>query len=272
MNVASPRTVIPLNKMESSNARPLSVSVVIPTYKEAARLPQTLAEVLPYLETHFPAHELLVVDDRSPDGTDRIVHECSHRHPQVRLITQPGKIGKGAAVRRGCLEATGEYILFMDADHSTPIQELEEFMTVITQTKADAVAGVRTYQEDESRSRRIIGLLGQLLAHVVVFRKAVVDSQCGFKLFTRAAVSRLFPLARVDGGMLDVELFYLMHRQSLSCRFVPVAWNNKPGSRINILACIIRDPLDMLRIRLWDMLGIYQRPIPAGKQPWAIKP
>jgi len=262
---------MPLTKMEPPKVCTMSVSVVIPTYKEASRLPRTLQEILPYLESHFPAHELLVVDDNSPDGTDRIVHECARLHPQVRLITQPGKLGKGAAVRRGCLEATGEYILFMDADHSTPIQELEEFMAVITHSNADAVAGVRTYQEDESRSRRIIGLLGQLLAHVLVFRKAVVDSQCGFKLFTRAAVGRLFPLARVDGGMLDVELFYLMHKQSLTCRFVPVAWDNKPGSRINILACIIRDPLDMLRIRFRDMLGVYERKIPAAEQPWAIK-
>lgn len=244
------------------------LSVIIPTYKEAARLPQTLAEILPYLDAKFPSYEVLVVDDNSPDGTGQIVRDCGRSHPQVQLITQPGKLGKGAAVRRGCIEARGRYVLFMDADHSTPIQELDEFMYALKTFGAGAVAGVRTYQEDESRGRRIVGLLGQLLAHLIVFRKAVVDSQCGFKLFSREIAQRIFPLARVDGGMLDVELFYLMHKLGVSCRFVPVSWTNKPGSRINILACIIRDPIDMIRIRLRDFAGVYSQGIAMTNQPW----
>lgn len=243
----------------TGTAQPL-LSVVIPTYKEAARLPQTLDEILPYLTSKFPEHEILVVDDNSPDATGQIVEEYRSRYPQVRLITQFDKRGKGSAVRRGCLEARGNYVLFMDADHSTPITELDEFLPAIQAPGCGAVAGVRTYQEDESRARRIIGLLGQLLAHLLVFRKAVVDSQCGFKLFTRETVQRIFPLSRVDGGMVDVELFYLMHKFAVRCRFVPVIWANKPGSRINVLACIVRDPLDMLRIRIRDMLGLYDRP------------
>lgn len=246
----------------------LDLSVIIPTYRESARLPRTFDEILPYLEAKHPKHEIIVVDDNSPDGTGQIVEDYARRHPQIRLLVQPGKIGKGAAVRRGCIAARGDLVLFMDADHSTPIAELEAFLFALRRQHADAVAGVRTYQEDESRGRRIVGLLGQLLAHLIVFRKAVVDSQCGFKLFTRATAQRLFPLARVDGGMLDVELFFLMHKHAVTCRFVPVSWNNKPGSRINVLACIIRDPLDMLRIRLRDWAGVYARPLPDAAQPW----
>lgn len=244
------------------------LSIIIPTYKEATRLPRTLGEILPYLSENFPAYEILVVDDNSPDRTGEIVRDHAKRFPGIRLITQPGKIGKGAAVRRGCLEAQGKYVLFMDADHSTPISELDEFFPVISSSGCGAIAGVRTYQEDESRGRRIIGLLGQLLAHLLVFRKAVVDSQCGFKLFTRDTVQQIFPLARVNGGMLDVELFYLMHKFGVNCRFIPVSWANKPGSRINILACILRDPFDMLRIRFRDFTGIYSRAIAPGAQPW----
>jgi len=255
------------SSLRSNDSQP-ELSVIIPTYKESARLPQTLGEILPYLDAHFPSYEVLVVDDNSPDGTGQIVKDCGRHHPQVQLLTQPGKLGKGAAVRRGCIEARGRYVLFMDADHSTPIQELDEFMPALKSSGAGAVAGVRTYQEDESRGRRIIGLLGQLLAHVIVFRKAVVDSQCGFKLFTHDTAQQIFPLARVDGGMLDVELFYLMHKLGVTCRYVPVSWTNKPGSRINILACMVRDPIDMLRIRLRDMAGVYAQAITASNQPW----
>jgi dolichyl-phosphate beta-glucosyltransferase len=246
------------------------LSVIIPTFKESARLPQTLGEILPFLELHHPDYEVLVVDDNSPDGTGEIVEHWARTHPKLRLLTQPGRIGKGAAVRRGCLEARGRFVLFMDADHSTPIHELEDFFPAVG--AAGAVAGVRTYQEDESRGRRIIGLIAQLLAHLIVFRKAVVDSQCGFKMFTQDAVRRIFPFARVDGGMLDVELFYLMHKFGVACRFVPVTWANKPGSRINVLACMVRDPIDMLRIRIRDMAGVYSKPITPASQPWASVP
>jgi dolichyl-phosphate beta-glucosyltransferase len=250
--------------------RPI-LSVIIPTYKEAARLPQTLDEIIPFLSAKYPSHEILVVDDNSPDGTGQVVKDYAKGHPAIRLITQPGKIGKGAAVRRGCIEATADYVLFMDADHSTPIQELDQFFVAMATPGCGAVAGVRTYQEDESRGRRIVGLLGQLLAHTLVFRKAVVDSQCGFKLFTRQTVQRIFPLARVNGGMLDVELFYLMHKFGVTCRFVPVSWTNKPDSRINVLACMVRDPLDMLGIRVRDFFGAYAPRATPKVQPWVVK-
>jgi dolichyl-phosphate beta-glucosyltransferase len=245
------------------------LSVVIPTYMESARLPRTFEEILPYLHSRFPSFEVIVVDDNSSDGTGDIVRRYAQVHGNIHLLTQPGRLGKGAAVRRGCMAARGQYILFMDADHSTPIQELDQFLPAISSSTAAAVAGVRTYQEGESRARRIIGLLGQVLAHLIVFKKAVVDSQCGFKLFTAEAVTRVFPFARVNGGMLDVELFYLMHKFGVPCRFVPVSWKNKPGSRISILVCMIRDPLDMLRIRVRDLVGVYKQPLPLTRQPWA---
>lgn len=245
------------------------LSVIIPTFNEAARLPQSLNEILSFLDKNFSRYEVIVVDDNSPDGTGDITREFGKKHEQVRLTVQPGRLGKGAAVRRGCLEAKGELVLFMDADHATPISEITRFLEEIKIGTPSAVVGVRTYQEDESRGRRIIGLCAQLLAHVVVFKKAVVDSQCGFKLFTREAVQQIFPLARVDGGMLDVELFHLMHIQDVPCRYVPVVWKNKDGTRINIIACMMRDPIDMLKVRLRDWTGHYNRPLNETEQPWS---
>jgi dolichyl-phosphate beta-glucosyltransferase len=246
-----------------------SLSVVIPTYKEARRLPATLRAVLDYLGKRFESFEVIVVDDNSPDGTGDIVREYAARMPQVRLIVQPYRIGKGAALRRGCLEAAGVNVLFMDADHATPIAEVEEFLPHLRGVTEGAVAGVRTYQEGESRARRIVGLLCQLLAHLIVFRKAVVDSQCGFKLFTRSAAQRLFSLARVNGGMIDVELFALMHRLGIPCRYEPVSWRNQDGSRVSFVVSAFRDPLDMLKIRLRDAAGVYRSAVPEDRQPWA---
>jgi dolichyl-phosphate beta-glucosyltransferase len=243
-----------------------SLSVVIPTYNETHRLPQTLREIYPYLQRRCREFEVVVVDDRSPDGTAALVEAMAAEFPGLRVLVQPGRLGKGAAVRRGCLAARCDYVLFMDADHATPIEELDDMTPALDKLGSGAVVGVRTYQEDERRWRRIVGLAAQLLAHLIVFRKAVCDSQCGFKLFTRDVVQRIFPYCRVDGGMIDVELFSLMHAMNVPCRYQAVHWTNKEGSRIRVLRCMMFDPLDMLTIRLRHAWGAYRRPV--ARQPW----
>lgn len=262
----------PIEQIERASAEALTsdtmLSVVIPTYNEAHRLPRTLREVHPYLCRRFPRHEIVVVDDNSPDGTAELAERIGEELGSVRVLVQPGRLGKGAAVRRGCLESRGDHVLFMDADHATPIDELDEMFPILQRLGSGAVVGVRTYQEDERRWRRIVGLGAQLLAHLIVFRKAVCDSQCGFKLFSRDVVEKVFPRCRVNGGMLDVEIFFLLHIHDIPCRYHPVHWANKDGSRISVLRCMVRDPIDMLRIRLRGRLGIYQRAIPAERQPW----
>ena len=254
-----------------SSSHPLGdgqvLSVVIPTYNESHRLPQTLDEILPYLKARFPSSEVIVVDDNSPDGTAALMQQRAELDPILRVIVQPRRLGKGAAVRRGCMAAVGDVILFMDADHATPIHEFEGMLSLL-QNRAVVVA-VRTYQEDVSRRRRIIGIVGQLLAHLIVFKNAVVDSQCGFKLFSREAAARLFPFCRVNGGMLDVELFFLMQGMGIPYSYCPVHWKNKAGSRINVFRCMLFDPIDMLKIRLRGALGVYTRPVPDRRQPWS---
>ena len=242
------------------------LSVVIPTYNEAKRLPQTLAEICPFLDKQFPRHETIVVDDDSPDGTSSLCRELRSTYPSLTVLTQPGRIGKGAAVRRGCLAAQGDFILFMDADHATPIAEIEKMLPMLGQR--DVVVGVRTYQDDESHSRRIVGLCAQLLAHLIVFRKPVIDSQCGFKLFSRQAARSIFPLCRVNGGMLDVEIFYLIHMLKIPCYYQPVHWNNKADSKVSVFRSMFVDTYDMVKIRVLDAFGKYAQPLSANAQPW----
>jgi dolichyl-phosphate beta-glucosyltransferase len=246
---------------------PPSLSVVLPAYNESHRLPETLKELRAYLSGRFPEHEVIVVDDGSSDATVGIVEKESQTWPGLRLLRQPRNMGKGAAVRRGCLAASGELVLFTDADLATPISEIEAMLPHFAQRRYAAVVGVRTYQENESKWRRIVGLSLQILAHLIVFEKAVIDSQCGFKCFTREAAQALFSLSRVNGGMFDVELFFLMQRLGLPVYYQPVHWANKAGSRINILRCMLLDPLDLAAIRLRSMLGAYNRNL----APWLRK-
>lgn len=237
----------------------LSLSVVLPAYNETHRLPATLTDIRPYLDANFATYEVIVVDDGSSDGTPAMVEEVARGWPNLILLRQPRNMGKGAAVRRGCLAATCEIVLFMDADLATPIQELDGMLPHISSGKRQAVAGVRICQENESKWRRVLGLSLQVLAHLIVFEKAVLDSQCGFKCFTRQACQDIFSLSRIDGGMIDVELFSIMHRLRIPIYYCAVNWCNKEGSRINILRCMLFDPIDLIAIKVRGILGGYRQ-------------
>ena len=246
--------------------RPM-LSVVLPAYNESHRLPLTLSELRPYLDQRFPKHEVVVVDDGSTDSTADIVGRATLEWPQLRLLRQPKNLGKGAAVKRGMLDAAGELILFMDADHATPIQEMEKILPQFEGGAYRVVVGVRTYQHDDSKWRRIVGLSLQILTHLIVFDRAVVDSQCGFKCFSADAAKRVFRLSRIKGGMFDVEIFAIMHRIGINVLYQPVPWTNKAGSRINFIRCMLLDPVDMVIIRLNAALGRYsEQPSTAGAE------
>lgn len=240
-------------------ATPCTLSVVIPAYSEEHRLGQTLRECIAYLQRQEYRAEIVVVDDGSRDGTAEIARSFAATWPALTVLVQPHNQGKGAALRRGCLAAAGQFVMFMDADHSTRIEEIEQFLPLCRQGYG-MVAGVRTFQQGESRLRRILGLGFLMFAHLFVFRKAVVDSQCGFKCFTRDTAQAIFSRSRTSGGTIDVEIFYLAHKFEVPIYFVPVHWKNAPGSTIRIWRCVVQDPLDMLRIRFRDILGRYERP------------
>jgi dolichyl-phosphate beta-glucosyltransferase len=234
------------------------LSIVLPAFNETHRLPATLESLRSYLHEHVPNHEVIVVDDGSSDGTATLVREFSQEWPELRVLIQPSNQGKGAAVTRGMLAADGDYILFMDADLATPIEELASVIPHFRDESTGAVVGVRTYQSDTSKWRRVLGLAMQLLAHLIVFDCAVVDSQCGFKCFTFDAAQKIFRSVRIRGGMFDVELFVVMQRCNIKVVYQPVHWTNKAGSRINILRCVVFDVWDMIAIRMNDLAGRYR--------------
>lgn len=213
-------------------------SVVIPAYNEAERLPAYLHEVVGYLEGRGEPWEVLVADDGSTDSTVAVVEAVGRRTPGVRALPGDRNRGKGAAVRRGMLAASGAYRLFADADGATPIAELKRLEPALL-AGADVVIGSRALRDSavtvDARFGRMVA--GRLF-HWLVSRMGLAgvrDSQCGFKVFTAAAAERLFGALTTEGFGFDVEI--LLRAQAADYRVVevPVNWTDQAGSKVRVV-------------------------------------
>ncbi len=228
------------------------LSVVIPAFNEAARLPRYLDEVVGFLEGRGESWEVVVADDGSTDDTGAAVRVPAARHPGLRLLPLGRNQGKGAAVRAGMLAALGARRLFADADGATPIAELKRLEPALA-TGADVVIGSRALRDPSvtvrARPHRVMAgrVFNGLAARLGV--RGVADSQCGFKLFTAAAAEALFGALQTSGFAFDVEI--LLRAQALGYRIVevPVNWADQAGSKVGVLSHGPGMLLQMLRAR-----------------------
>ena len=228
----------------------MKISVVVPAYNEARRILPSLDQVFPYMDAHHPDYEVVVVDDGSTDDTVALVRGHFGQRPQLRLLAYGGNRGKGFAVRYGAEHASGDVVLFTDADLSTPIEELDKLLPFVQQG-CDLVMGTRAHPKADIRIRQPFyreygGKLFNLLIRVLLLPE-FHDTQCGFKLFRRTAVLPILQRQRIDRFAFDVELVYLAHQAGLKIADVPVVWMNSPETKMGA-AGIARAVLDVLRI------------------------
>jgi len=197
-------------------------------------------------------YELVVVDDGSSDATSSVVEKYHEAHPEVRLLRNPGNRGKGYAIRHGMLEARGEWILYTDADLSTPITELAKLSAAAIQQQADVAIGSRALNRalvevHQPAFREYSGRFFNLIMRAVTgleFR----DTQCGFKLFRAEAARQIFPLQKQDGFSFDVEDLVIAKKLGLRAIEVPVRWANVEGTKVRLTQGL-KSFADLVRIR-----------------------
>lgn len=240
---------------------PLSVSVVIPAFNEAARLPRTLDEIVGYLRGTGWDWEVRIVDDGSVDATATVAERWTDVEPRVILQSGP-HLGKGGAVKAGLLAARAEFRFICDADLSMPIAELARFLPPQLEG-ADVAIGTR-----EGAGARRIGepvrrhLVGRLFNYLVqaMLLPGLNDTQCGFKLFRASAVDRVFPRVSIDGWSFDIEALCIARTLGLRVVEVPIEWHYREESRLNVLRDGVRMFGELLYIRRRAKSGAYRCP------------
>ncbi|PIT90780.1 MAG: hypothetical protein COU22_00270 [Candidatus Komeilibacteria bacterium CG10_big_fil_rev_8_21_14_0_10_41_13] len=231
----------------------MKVSVIIPAYNEEKRLSRTLTEVLGSLKDAPWPYEIIVVDDGSRDKTSEIARET----PQVRVIRHQINLGKGRAVKAGVAEAKGELILFMDADHSTPIEELNNFLKAIDHY--DIIIGSRALKDSEVIKRQglikeLSGKLGNRLIRLVTGLD-FQDTQCGFKLFNRSSLI-IFNKQTLDRWGFDFELLLIAKKAGFKILEMPVKWQNDSHSKVTFFS-YFQTLSDLIKIYFNNLQGKY---------------
>jgi dolichyl-phosphate beta-glucosyltransferase len=242
---------------------PPLLSIVIPAYNEEARLEATLRETVTYFRRSDTRIEVIVVDDGSRDATSALTQRLAAEFDEIRLIRLAANRGKGHAVRSGVVNAEGVYVLFADADGSTPIAEIDRLHAALTAdipiaigSRAIAGEGVRVRAR---LHRRVIGRAFHALVSALTV-SGIADTQCGFKLLRAEVAQDLFSRMRMDGFSFDVELLMMAQRRGYGVAEIPVNWTHRAGSRVNLVRDSLRMARDLFIIRAHAVRGHYDVP------------
>lgn len=228
------------------------LSVIVPAYNEAKRLGPSLETIRAYLQNQKYFSEILVVDDGSTDATVETAKSKLAGFPHAVLLNGTNQ-GKGYSVKQGMLEGKGRYLLFTDADLSTPIEECTRFLELMADGKYECVIGSRALpgsqiEVHQNMLRELMGKVFNRIARSLSF-KGISDSQCGFKCFSQKAARDLFSRQKLKGFSFDAEILFLAQKLGYRVLEAPVIWRNSAQSRVKMVS----DPLamfaDLVRMR-----------------------
>lgn len=233
------------------------LTLVIPAYNEEARLPKTLTDAAAYLDQWGIDYRVIVVDDGSKDNTAELAAAYGDRFSTIR---QPNG-GKGSAVQKGLLAATGRVVAFTDADLPYDLAALKSAYGIVSNGEADAVFGSRDMDDSASLVERQLlrTLASQVFRGIVTFlvSRQIRDTQCGLKIFSQPAARAIFSRSTIKGFAFDAEAVFLAHRLNLRLRKVPVTLINEYASTISLSRNAVPMLMDVVRVRWRALQGRY---------------
>ncbi|KAI0317221.1 glycosyltransferase family 2 protein [Amylostereum chailletii] len=251
---------------DTSSKDLVDLTVVIPAYNERERLPDMLKTTVAHLASRKArTSEVLIVDDGSSDGTADLALELAKTYPktEIRVVPLEHNLGKGGAVRHGMLHGRGRRLLMVDADGASRFEDLELLWTALDAypKSAPAVAiGSRAHlvKTEAVVKRSVLRNFLMYGLHTILRLVGVGhirDTQCGFKLFTRAAAREIFPRQHLATWIFDVEILLLAKQQGIPVVEVPIEWHEVPGSKLNVVVDSLQMLRDLLVLRANQVLG-----------------
>jgi len=265
--IATLKTALP--REETPASEDVILSVIIPAYKEEKRIGNTLLSLDKYLSPLGFAYEIIVVIDGSPDNTFSVTEKYQKMIKNLSIINNPENHGKGYVVKQGLLAAKGMYRLFMDADNSVTINQIENFSPHFEDREVGIVIGSRdikgaNIKVHQSKLKEMAGNFGNVLIRIVAGLWGIPDTQCGFKILTAEAAELVCPLMKVNRFGFDFEMLVLIKKLGFKIAQAPVVWINDEASTVTLSSYLgVFKELFQVRWNLWtgkyDIKGALER-------------
>lgn len=235
------------------------LSVIIPAYNEEKRIEKTLLDVQNYLGKQPYDYEIVVVDNHSNDHTVDVVKKLQETSIKTLRVLEQQVRGKGAAVKKGILEAQGDYVIFMDADNATPISEIEKFWPYLQQGY-EVVIGSRyvdpsTVKVQQAFYKVFLSRMSNLLIQVLLIPH-IKDTQAGFKAFQGESAKKIFQNVTIFGWGFDMEVLAIALKLSYRIKEIPVLWEEHGGSHVP-LSAYITSLMNLFTIKWNSIIGKY---------------
>src|SRR3989344_7543257 len=232
----------------------MKLSIIIPVFNEEKRIASALKKVSEFLAKKKFDYEIIIVDDGCSDNTIKCALDTGVK---INIIKNAVNLGKGGAVRNGMLAASGDYLLFTDVDISTPMEELDNFLPWLSKG-FDVVIGSRSINGADVRVRQplyreLMGKFFNKLVRLLTVR-GIIDTQCGFKLFTKKCGYEVFSKQKINSFCFDVEVLFLAKKFGYNVKELPVIWCNDVGTTVNPVKDSLRMLKDLFRIRFNDLV------------------
>jgi len=226
----------------------VDLSIVIPAYNEAERLPGSLKKIRRFIGEIPFSSEVIVVVEESEDSTLELSRMVVKDDPRFKIIDNKIRLGKGYAVRTGMLLASARHVFFMDTDLSTPLTDILVFLDYFsTHPEVQVLIGSRAHPKSRILQKQYLvrqnmGKIFNLLVHIFAIR-GIKDTQCGFKSFRKEACREIFSRQKLNRFAFDVEVLVITKKLGYLIESLPVTWINSSESKVHMIS----DSLEMFR-------------------------
>lgn len=243
-----------LKGLDMSGKGDLEISIVFPAYNEADKLERTVTETINYVKNVSRSFEIIIAEDGSTDGTDKLAEELSRKIENVRHLHSDVRLGRGRALNRAFSMARGRILIYMDVDLSTDLEFLKPLIDSIRKEGFDLATGSRMLPQsvaERSLHRKLLSKIYNFLVRALL-KSPLRDHQCGFKAFRRESFLTLMPKVKANHWFWDTEVLVLASRMGFKIKEIPVVWRRRSGTKVSLR----RDVLDMgiQVLKLWFRL------------------
>jgi dolichyl-phosphate beta-glucosyltransferase len=250
----------------STTASTPHLTLVIPVYNGAERLPGAFSQISAFLAEQSYAWELIICDDHSAEPARQAIEQFVCAHPCTRVIRNEKNLGKGATVARGLQAGSGRYRVFTDADLAYPPEEVNAILRRL-EAGADVAVACRVLRESRYEmspsffhylyTRHLMSRMFNRLVRVFLLR-GIYDTQAGLKGFSARAVETIFPRVTIPRFGFDVEALFIAQKHQLRIEQTPVhfRYDDEPTT-VHFIRAASQMAADLLHVRVANWRGQY---------------